>query len=247
MERGSTTIWVIVPCYDEATRLPREEFRRFAAENRGVRFLFVDDGSADGTAQVVAALADEIGGKALILPRNSGKAEAVRQGVLALRGERDCELIGFWDADLATPLDEVPRLAEVLREHDLSMVMGSRWMHLGENRILRRWQRHALGRVFAFSVARLLDSPVYDTQCGAKLFTAEIAAKLFEKPFLTRWFFDVELLRRLQCLRNSRDLAGAAWEVPLRVWRDVERSKVGMLRALADFLTLIVKWRSISA
>ena len=124
--------------------------------------------------------------------------------------------------------------------------MGSRWMHLGENRIRRRWSRHALGRIFAFSVARLLDSPVYDTQCGAKIFTAAIAAKLFEKPFLTRWFFDVELLRRLQCLRNSRDLADAVREVPLRCWCDVEKSKVSMLRALADFLALIVRWRSIS-
>ena len=247
MERESKTIWVIVPCYNEAARLPTEEFRRFAAAERGVRFLFVDDGSADGTAKVVSALAAEIGGRTLILPRNSGKGEAVRQGFLALRDEPGCDLIGFWDADLATPLDEVPRLAATLYEHDLAMVMGSRWMHLGENRIRRRWSRHAPGRIFAFSVAWLLDSPVYDTQCGAKLFTAAIAAKLFVKPFLTRWFFDVELLRRLQCLRNSRDLAGVAWEVPLRCWRDVEKSKVNMFRAFADFLTLIFRWRGIGS
>ena len=247
MERESTTIWVIVPCYDEATRLPQAEFRRFAAVNRGVRFLFVDDGSTDGTAAVVTALAEEIGGRALILHANSGKAEAVRQGVLALRDEPDCELVGYWDADLATPLDEVPRLAAILREHGLSLVMGSRWMHLGENSIRRHWQRHAMGRVFAFSVACLLDSPVYDTQCGAKLFTMEVAAELFKKPFLTRWFFDVELLRRLQCRRKSRDLADAVWEVPLRVWHDIDKSKVNLLRALADFLTLIVRWRSITS
>ena len=246
MEQDSKTIWLIVPCYDEATRLPREDFRRFAAANRGVHFLFVDDGSSDGTAKVVTDLAAEIGGKALLLPRNSGKAEAVRQGVFALCDERDCELVGYWDADLATPLAEVPRLAEVLREHGLSLVMGSRWMHLGENSIRRHWQRHAMGRVFAFSVARLLDSPVYDTQCGAKLFTAVIAVELFRKPFLTRWFFDVEFLRRLQVLRHSRDLADAVWEVPLRVWHDIERSKVNLLRAFADFLTLIFKWRSIN-
>ena len=246
MEQESKTIWLIVPCYDEATRLPREEFRRFAAATPGVRFLFVDDGSTDGTAQLVTDLAAELGGRALILPANSGKAEAVRQGVLALRDERDCELVGYWDADLATPLAEVPRLAEILREHELSMVMGSRWMHLGENSIRRHWQRHAMGRVFASTVAWLLDSPVYDTQCGAKLFTSEIAAELFKKPFLTRWFFDVELLRRLQVLRHSRDLAAAVWEVPLRVWHDIEKSKVNLLRAFADFLTLIFRWRSIS-
>lgn len=245
MENKDATIWVIVPCYNEAVRLPDGAFRRFAAENPGIRFLFVDDGSTDGTAQVVSDLAAKIGGRALVLSCNSGKAEAVRQGVLALRDEPDCDAIGFWDADLATPLDEVPRLAEILREHELSMVMGSRWMHLGENNIRRRWTRHALGRIFAFSVAWMLDSPVYDTQCGAKLFTAASAAKLFGKPFLTRWFFDVELLRRLQCLRGSRDLAGAVWEVPLRCWRDIEKSKVSMLRALADFLSLIFRWRSI--
>lgn len=246
MERKGAMIWLIVPCYNEETRLPREDFLRFAEANPDVRFLFVDDGSTDGTAEAISKLAEKIGGRALVLKRNSGKAEAVRQGVLALRGERDCGLIGFWDADLATPLEAIPELAALLRENSLLMVMGSRWMHLGENRIRRRWTRHALGRIFAFCVAWMLDSPVYDTQCGAKLFAADIAGKLFGKPFLTRWFFDVELLRRLQCLRGKRDLSDAVWEVPLRVWCDVDKSKVNMLRALKDFLTLILKWRSIT-
>jgi len=245
-ETPSTVVWIVIPCYNEETRLPREEFLRFAAEANGaVRFLWVDDGSSDGTAAVLEELAAQTGGKALRLPKNHGKAEAVRRGILSLRAEPECRAVGFWDADLAAPLEFILPMASILCDRHLAAVIGSRWSHLGECRIKRRWQRHVIGRIFAFSVAQLLDSPVYDTQCGAKLFAPETAEKLFARPFVTRWFFDVELLRRLQVLKGTCDLSHLVWEVPLRDWHDVPTSKVNMLRAFGDFILLLTHWRKI--
>src|SRR5512133_574565 len=94
---------LVVPCYNEARRLPGERFLEFARAH--VRLLFVDDGSRDETAAVHAELVKAAPGAiaALRLERNQGKAEAVRQGVLAALASSP-RLVGFWDADLATPL-----------------------------------------------------------------------------------------------------------------------------------------------
>ena len=246
MNENTAPVWIVVPCYNEETRLPREEFLRCSAESGGaIRFLWVDDGSTDGTAAVLEELAAQTGGRVLRLPENCGKAEAVRRGLLSLDAASTCRAAGFWDADLSTPLEFILPMASILCDGGLTVVMGSRWCHLGECRIERRWSRHLIGRVFAFSVAQLLDSPVYDTQCGAKLFAPGIVEKLFARPFTTRWFFDVELLRRLQILKNERDLSASVREVPLRRWCDVPKSKVSMLRAFWDFVLLLTCWRRI--
>ena len=130
----------------------------------------------------------------LHLARNSGKGEAVRQGLLSALAS-DTELVGYWDADLSTPLDELPRFMKLLEERPtLHMVLGARVALLG--RIIERYHiRHFTGRVFATAASIVLGLPVYDTQCGAKLFRAssELSAVL-SSPFSNPWSFDVELL-----------------------------------------------------
>lgn len=243
MADASGNIWIVVPCYNEACRLPKDAFSSFAAKNPQVHFLWVDDGSTDGTKILISDLAVRTGGKTLVLKKNSGKAEAVRQGILSLRDEPCCTAIGFWDADLATPLEEILNFYDILQKNHLSAVMGSRWQHLGDNLIRRKWYRHAMGRIFAFCVACLLGAPVYDTQCGAKLITAQLARELFAKPFATKWFFDVEMLKRLKRITGDDGLASTAWEVPLQTWCDTEKSKVNMIRAAMDFAILLFTWR----
>src|SRR4051794_3820459 len=115
---------LVVPCYNEEKRLDVAAFRAF----EGVEFLFVNDGSRDGTLRVLQSLrdSDPLRFDILDLERNSGKAEAVRHGILTAM-ERGAELTGFWDADLATPLPQLPGFLEVFAARpEIQMVFGAR-------------------------------------------------------------------------------------------------------------------------
>ena len=237
--------WIVVPCYDEAARLLVDEFARFASEHPEIRFLFVDDGSRDGTRAVLQGLVDRSADSFQLLPfeQNQGKAEAVRAGMNEAFA-RDATYVGYWDADLATPLDEIPGFVEILDAHPaLEVLFGSRVQLLGR-KIERRAVRHYVGRVFATVVSLALDLPVYDTQCGAKLFRATPAAKaIFDRPFETGWIFDVEIIARMKQLRRGSGCPGLAEvirEIPLQEWRDVPGSKV---RALDFFRAMREIWR----
>jgi hypothetical protein len=166
--------------------------------------------------------------RALALEHNQGKAEAVRRGVLDALSRRP-DAVGFWDADLATPLSELPGFVDLLQSRpDVDIVMGSRVKLMGRT-IERHGWRHYLGRLFATAASLVLDLPVYDTQCGAKLFRATpLLARVFEEPFRARWVFDVEILARFMQLdpRGPDHLATALYELPLRTWIDVHGSKV---------------------
>jgi len=222
---------MVVPCYNEAGRLSPEAFRAFAESWRHGSFLFVDDGSTDHTFAVLAKLQATFptGFDVLRLPGNVGKAEAVRLGVLqALRSEP--AYVGFWDADLAIPLDAIPLFEAVFRDRpQTEVVLGARVKLLGRD-VQRKPVRHYLGRVFATAVAIVVGVQVYDSQCGAKLFRATSTVRaLFATPFRSRWIFDVEILVRFLQLRG-RDAAHGAeallYELPLPVWHDVDGSKL---------------------
>lgn len=235
-------VTLVVPCYNEARRLDVAAFERWAAARDGRSILFVDDGSTDGTRAVLAALAARLPGAVAVhaMPRNAGKAEAVRVGMLrALEGAPDA--VGFWDADLATPLAECERLAAVLEARsEVDMVFGSRVQLMGRH-IRRRALRHYAGRVFATAASLTLALPVYDTQCGAKLFRAGPGLEaMLREPFRTRWVFDVELVARAGMHAGAYDparLAARLYELPLDRWEDVAGSKVrpwDFVRALGD-------------
>jgi glycosyltransferase involved in cell wall biosynthesis len=229
---------LVVPCFNEARRLSPDTFRNFADNWRDGSFLFVDDGSTDGTFEILSALRQSIPAQCEILrfPQNAGKAEAVRRGMLrALASSPD--YAGFWDADLATPLDTVPLFERVFRERPATdVVLGSRVKLLGRD-IERRPARHYLGRVFATAVASTLGVNVYDSQCGAKLFrNTGIVRDAFDAPFLSRWIFDVEILARLM-RAPTPPLTASLYELPLPVWRDVAGSKLrpkDFVRAIYD-------------
>ena len=222
---------IVVPCYNEAERLPVEAFRRFAAREPRVDFLFVNDGSTDRTLDVLRALEREAPQRfeVLDLPRNGGKAEAVRAGLCAAF-KSSADYVGYWDADLATPLDEIPRFAAILDGLPrVELIFGARVALLGRS-VERQPVRHYLGRVFATAVSIVLGLPIYDTQCGAKLMrrTPRLEA-IFATPFAVNWTFDVELLARLGRARRASGgtpVAEAVYEQPLERWHDVAGSKV---------------------
>ncbi len=228
-------VTIVVPCFNEELRLPADAFRHFT----GVDFLFVNDGSSDGTLRLLESLqdADPSRFSVLNLEKNRGKAEAVRLGILAAM-ERSPDLVGFWDADLATPLTEIPLFLDVFETRpEIDMVLGARVRLLGRQ-ISRRESRHYFGRVGATLISQTLGLAVYDTQCGAKLFRAnDVVRGIFAAPFLSRWIFDVEIIARYAQKRGRDAAANAIYELPIRVWHDVQGSKVkskDFIRALRD-------------
>jgi glycosyltransferase involved in cell wall biosynthesis len=212
-----------------------------------VSFVFVNDGSIDDTGSVLKKLEDINPEQIAIinLPENSGKAEAVRQGVLyAIRKNFDC--IGFWDADLSTPLSHIKIFIDLLCESPhREIVMGARVQLLGRS-IYRKAVRHYIGRIFATAVSMILRLPVYDTQCGSKIFrNSPVLKELFEAPFLTKWIFDVEILARYFSASNcnlKQIMTEKIIEYPLQSWSDIPGSKIKLRDFAGSGLELARIW-----
>jgi dolichyl-phosphate beta-glucosyltransferase len=231
MPRDEYRVSLIVPCYNEALRLDVQRFRQYLAGNTQIRMLFVDDGSTDDTHGVLEQVRSnhEHCTEILRCSKNKGKAEAVRLGLTYALNNFQQEIVGYWDADLATPLESVSRFLTVLDNRpEVEMVFGSRVKLLGRH-VERRPMRHYLGRVFATLVSQMLRLPIYDTQCGAKLFRViPRIRQIFAEPFLSKWVFDVEIIARYLKLygNDPKHLEQIIYEYPLESWIDIPGSKV---------------------
>jgi glycosyltransferase involved in cell wall biosynthesis len=243
---------IVVPCYNEAHRLPSEKFVEFVHTRPEIGFLFVNDGSKDNTLEVLERLQRVCGPSVDVLnkPVNGGKSEAVRDGMLRAIERGNGGFVGFWDADLATPLEAIHDLLQKLIDQpQLQMVFGSRVRLLGRH-VHRKAIRHYLGRVFATVVSVMLRLAIYDTQCGAKIFrvTPELS-QILSQPFSSRWVFDVEILARFIALndRDAQVLHDSIYEFPLERWEDVAGSKVkpgDFLLAFVDTFRIYRKYLS---
>ena len=250
-----TRTTIVIPCYNEADRLETDRFLDFVGANGRTDLLFVNDGSQDETLEILESLRVAAPDRIHVLdqPRNGGKAEAVRAGMLraidrSARGEA-C-YAGFWDADLATPLEAIPEFQEVLTQNpNLSVVMGTRIPLLGRS-IDRKPIRRVLGRGFARAASVVLGLNVYDTQCGAKLFRISAPMRaVFGQPFLSKWIFDVEILARMTLLGKQQLLPmidSAVAELPLWEWTDVDGSKLkgrDFLKAVSELGKICATYR----
>jgi glycosyltransferase involved in cell wall biosynthesis len=231
-----SNVCLVIPCYNEERRLDVAAVERFLRNTPAVSMCFVNDGSADKTGDVLAALAGRWPGQvqALNLAANAGKAEAVRRGVLHAHASGPFGYIGYWDADLATPLEEACAMIRFLHDRpNVLVVLGLRLARLGAD-VTRSAQRHYLGRLFATLASLVLQLPVYDTQCGAKLIRRDVVPDLFGEPFSSRWVFDVEMLARLRTLVGRDRMLTDVVEFPLWTWHGIDGSKMrpsAMLRA----------------
>lgn len=246
---GTGRTCIVIPCYNEAVRLRTEEFVAFGQTEAHVSLCLVNDGSTDDTRAVIGRILTQLPDQAfcLDLKTNSGKAEAVRQGMLYASRHIPADLLGFWDADLSTPLSELRHLTCGFNRRPTPMaVFGSRVKRLGTD-IVRKSSRHYLSRFFATAASLVLGLPVYDSQCGAKLFRKEYVATLFNEPFLTTWLFDVEILARMNRAYGVERTSCGIYEAPLNAWRDVGGSKLrftNFLKAPLDLLRIHRAYRS---
>jgi glycosyltransferase involved in cell wall biosynthesis len=196
----------------------------------------VNDGSRDRTQIVLNELVAFNPVQLLTneLFKNVGKAEAIRETFIYLiKNNIEFDYVGYLDADLSTPLSEMKRLYSIANEEQLLMVFGSRVKLLG-NSITRSLKRHYLGRIFATLASKLIGLPIYDTQCGAKVFHNSIINELFNKPFVSKWIFDIELFIRY---KKNYDLKYIK-EITLESWTEIGGSKI----KLKDFVRIPVEF-----
>jgi dolichyl-phosphate beta-glucosyltransferase len=232
--RGAVDLSMVIPAYNEARRLPPTLARLrdyLDAVPDSYEVLVVDDGSDDDTVAVAQAVAQEWPQlEVLTLTPNQGKGAAVREGMLHARGA----LRAFSDADLSTPIEELPRLRSHLGGA-CHVAIASRDAPGSDIQVHQPRWREFMGRTYN-RILRLLVLPgIRDTQCGFKLFTSEAAEACFAPLETFRFGFDAEVLVRAH--RRGFEIA----EVPVR-WRHVEESRVGgigdALRMLYDLVLL---------
>jgi dolichyl-phosphate beta-glucosyltransferase len=220
-----TALSVVVPAFNEAARLPPtlERIRAYlAASGAAHEIVVVDDGSTDATADVARAH----GATVIRNERNRGKGHAARRGMLAARGARRL----MTDADLSTPIEELPRLMARLDE-GYDVAIASRAVAGARIEVRQPAYREGMGRLFNLCVRALAVPGIHDTQCGFKLFTAAAAEASFGPARLDGFSFDVETL----FLARRRGLRIA--EVPV-TWRNDAASRVGAANGFRAFLDL---------
>ncbi|WPV67803.1 glycosyltransferase [Chitinophaga sp. LS1] len=215
---------IVIPCYNEEKRLPINDYKSFLLNYKG-QMVFVNDGSSDKTLKVLAYIKRDFPEKVSILhlKKNVGKAEAIRRGILEKTTNNTNNIIGFMDADLSTPFDEVDYFIEALQKSNFKMIFGSRIARIGAN-IHRFHSRHYFGRIVATAISIYLGIPIYDSQCGAKFFRADFAHQVFSEAFISRWLFDVEIFKRI--LQSKTKVDEICYELPLHTWIEKGDSKL---------------------
>jgi dolichyl-phosphate beta-glucosyltransferase len=239
---------IVIPCYNEAQRLNSDLIGKYLNLQKEVVLVFVNDGSTDDTVDLLNDFKERNPDRIFTvdLKTNSGKAQAILNGILFALNEIKPKYIGYLDADLSTPFSEMDKMFILLNENEkLQAVFGSRVKRMG-SKINRSFIRHYMGRVFATVVSIMLDLPVYDSQCGAKVMTAEKAEALFRENFVTSWLFDVELLYRYKLFYGEEQSLREVYEYPLLEWNEYKGSKIRLKHILAmpvDLMKIYLHYR----
>ncbi|WP_367773199.1 glycosyltransferase [Flavobacterium sp. WC2421] len=220
-------IGVVIPCYNEEERLSSEEFKKFVHSNLGYHLCFVNDGSKDNTLGVLQELCKGNEDRISIYncEKNGGKAEAVRLGMLHLAKDSQYNYIGFLDADLSTNFDDFQELVNTISNSKYKIVSGSRINRMGAD-IAKESARKIISQGINFIIRKTLGMDFKDTQCGAKIMHKEIVEKTFQKKFLTKWLFDVEIFMRMKKIYGKQGAIDLICEQPLNRWVHMDGSKL---------------------
>ncbi len=223
---------IVIPCKDEEQRLPRtiEQIHRYLdGKNVEYELILVDDGSVDGTRQVMDEAAQRHPSvRVEALPHNRGKGRALATGVGVARGDE----ILLTDADLSTPIEELEKLQAAL-DKGAGIAIGSRALRASKVEVSQPIYRVLMGKAFNLIVQAVLLPGIWDTQCGFKLFRADVAHRLFAGLVTDGFGYDPEVLYRAR--RQRVRIA----EVPV-VWRNSAPTKVSPVRSSFDMLRHVI-------
>ncbi len=236
---------IVIPCYNESSRLDLETFIEFAKTHKGATLCFVNDGSSDKTRATLARIKNMVHENVHVfnVEQNAGKANAVRQGSLFLYRETSVDTIGFLDADLSTSFEDYNELvSEIAGNNPLQIVFGSRNMGGEQNQIERNPIRKMLSetiRLLIFFITRL---KIKDTQCGAKVFSRKLIPIMYGKGFFSKWLFDVEILLRLKKELGIQQFRERFLEKSLAEWIHMDGSKLNFRDSIRIPLNLLEIW-----
>ncbi|AWV99100.1 response regulator [Arcticibacterium luteifluviistationis] len=239
-------VGVVIPCYNEEERLKTGEFANFLENNRGYLLSFVNDGSTDGTLDVLNKFQKQYPDSIKIFncPQNGGKAEAVRLGMIDLLQDPSLDYLGFLDADLSTNFQDFEDLVKTLSGSEYKLVAGSRIQRIGAS-IFRQSSRGIISKTVNWIIRKILGMEFQDTQCGAKVMRREVVENLFNEPFLTRWIFDVEIFLRMKNFYGADKVQTMICEQPLKRWVHEDGSKLSMkdsIQIIGQLLQIAIKY-----
>ena len=237
-------VGVVIPCYNEETRLLSEEFITYIDKHSGYHLCFVNDGSTDKTLEVLYDL--QQGREDFITvydcERNGGKAEAVRLGMLHMAKKEDLDYIGFLDADLSTDLADFDDLVKTIETSNFKIVSGSRISRMGAD-ITKESARKIISLSINFIIRKILKMDFKDTQCGAKIFRKDVIDIAFGQKFVTQWIFDVEIFKRMSHFFGLQQAKAMLCEQPLKRWIHADGSKLSMKDSVKIIFQLVeIAW-----
>jgi CheY-like chemotaxis protein len=236
-------VGVVIPCYNEEERLLSTEFTDYINKNSGYHLCFVNDGSTDETLKILKKL--QKGRENFITvydcKKNGGKAEAVRLGMLHMATKEDLDYIGFLDADLSTDLADFDDLVKTIEHSEFKIVSGSRIARMGAN-ITQESARKIISMTINFIIRKILSMDFKDTQCGAKIFHKEVINIAFQKKFVTKWIFDVEIYKRISLYYGLKQAKTMLCEQPLKRWIHADGSKL----SIKDSVSIVGKLAQIA-
>ncbi len=228
---------MVIPAYNEAARLPGTlSVVKPYLDSQGASWelIIINDGSRDSTGSVIAAevALDPTRVRGIDLQPNQGKARAVAAGVAASQGD----LVLISDADLSTPIDELPKLREMI-DSGYDVAIGSRGKRASQVEVSQPLHRTLMGKIFNLIVQAVALPGFWDTQCGFKLWRGPVARETFSQMKLSgNVAFDVEVLYR------ARHRGYRIAEVPVR-WFDSLPSRISPMKHSLEALVDIVKIR----
>lgn len=226
-------IALVIPCFNEEKRINISMWQSIVDKFPNCHWIFVNDGSSDGTSTLLRKLTGE-NVHQLDLPMNHGKGNAVRAGLnhvitpppLSPLGQLNFSKIGYLDSDGAFDESDIASILSIAAEKIESepfynVIIGAR-VKLAGRQIERDKTRHYLGRLISTFICLGWEKAPYDTQSGFKIFSFDsFFCEAVNVPFRTSWFFDIELILRLDALNSVK-----IWEIPLMKWDEIGKSSI---------------------